>query len=320
MPCCTGSVVGSGSYAFPKPRHFGYVMARFNTRDAKQLRFSRNMGIYGHISLEDYPYLTRAMHIEDGGHLGNGFRIGIEDSLHGHSNFINDLVPSDRGENGLLMPAPRTRTNLLKVAVDVDEVLGSFLSSLNAFLAEKYLVNYDLSEYYVYDFMKIWNCTQAEANHRVHAFFESKHFNNGILPITGAYQSLSRLSSYCKLVVVTSRQHVIREPSLEWIAKHFKGIFSEVHFGNHFALEGIARPKSEICKSLGVELLIDDNPRYAVECAKEGIEVLLFDLDYSYPWSKTPEGPSHPLITRVCNWQEVERKLMSLRALHCELS
>ncbi|KAH9329940.1 hypothetical protein KI387_002048, partial [Taxus chinensis] len=93
----------------------------------------------------------------------------------------------------------------------------------------------------------IWKCTQAEANHRVHAFFESRHFNSGIIPITGAYHSLSRLSSYCNLVVVTSRQHVIREPSLEWIAKHFKGIFSEVHFGNHFALEGKARPKSEIC-------------------------------------------------------------------------
>lgn len=219
-----------------------------------------------------------------------------------------DIEGDVSGQNGFLIPA---RSHLLQVAVDIDEVLGSFLNSLNTFIVETYQVHYDLSEYYVYDFMKIWKCSQAEANSRVHAFFESKHFNSGIVPIPGAYKSLSQLSSYCNLVVVTSRQHVIREPSVEWISTHYKGIFSEIHFGNHFALEGEAESKSEMCKSLGVQFLIDDNPRYAVECAEEGIEVLLFDLDYSYPWSKTPDGPSHPFITRVRNWQEVELKLMA---------
>ncbi len=45
-----------------------------------------------------------------------------------------------------------------------------------------------------------------------------------------------------------SRQHVIRKPTVEWIEQHYAGIFKEVHFGNHFALEGKARPKSEICR------------------------------------------------------------------------
>ena len=37
-------------------------------------------------------------------------------------------------------------------------------------------------------------------------------------------------------------------------------------------------------------MLIDDNPRYAVECAAAGIDVLLYDWNLGYPWSKTPEG------------------------------
>lgn len=45
-------------------------------------------------------------------------------------------------------------------------------------------------------------CSDA-ANDRVHAFFESEHFNNGILPIPGAYETLLQLASYCRLVVVT---------------------------------------------------------------------------------------------------------------------
>ncbi|BBN03614.1 hypothetical protein MPTK1_2g24880 [Marchantia polymorpha subsp. ruderalis] len=210
--------------------------------------------------------------------------------------------------------SPGTISDPLKqlcVAVDVDEVLGSFLATLNEFMAEEYLLHHDVSEYYIYDFMKIWKCSQAEANHRVHAFFESKHFKNGIRPVPGAYQTLLHLAAYCNLVVVTSRQHVIREPTLEWIERYYSGIFKEVHFGNHFALEGSARPKSEICRSLGAHILIDDNPRYAMECAECGIEVLLFDFHGSYPWSKTPCGPQHPLITRVKDWKEVERALLA---------
>ena len=37
-------------------------------------------------------------------------------------------------------------------------------------------------------------------------------------------------------------------------------------------------------------MLIDDNPRYAVECAEAGIDVLLYDWHLSYPWSKTADG------------------------------
>lgn len=50
------------------------------------------------------------------------------------------------------------------------------------------------------------------------------------------------------LVVVTSRQHVIQDATLEWIDQHYPSLFQEVYFGNHFALEGVSRQKSEICR------------------------------------------------------------------------
>jgi len=174
----------------------------------------------------------------------------------------------------------------------------------------------------------------------VHKFFESHHFALGILPIpgasllcssacsaqgarrarparvlAGALHSLQRLAATCDLVVVTSRQHCIRQPTLEWIERHFPGVFAEVHFGNHWALEGQSKAKSEICRraysapakhaarlasaahphaaarrDIGASVLIDDNPRYAVECAEAGMEVLLYDWQLCYPWSKTADG------------------------------
>ncbi|XP_006828604.2 uncharacterized protein LOC18423926 [Amborella trichopoda] len=199
----------------------------------------------------------------------------------------------------------------LNVAVDVDEVLGSFLSALNKFIAARYASNHLVSEYHVYEFFRIWNCSRSEADIRVHEFFTTPYFKTGIHPIPGARRALMNMSTYCNLSVVTSRQNAIKDHTIEWIEKHYPGLFQEIHFGNHFALDGKSRPKSEICRSLGAQVLIDDNPRYALECAEEGMKVLLFDYDNTYPWSKTGSATSHPLVTKVHNWQEVEQQLTS---------
>ena len=74
-------------------------------------------------------------------------------------------------------------------------------------------------------------------------------------------------------------------------------------------MSGTSKPKSQLCREVGADLLVDDNPAYALECAQNGIEVLLFDWDHGYPWSKTAEGPVHPLITRVSSWEVVQVEL-----------
>ncbi|KAL5200752.1 hypothetical protein ABZP36_021955 [Zizania latifolia] len=197
------------------------------------------------------------------------------------------------------------------VAVDVDEVLGSFLAALNRFIADRYSLNHSVSEYHVYEFFKIWNCSRERANFLVHEFFTTHYFQDGIHPIPGAQDALQNLSSFCSLSVVTSRQDAIKNHTLDWIEKYYPGLFEQIHFGNHFALQGQSRPKSEICRSFGAQILIDDNPRYALDCAEDGMRVLLFDYDNSYPWCKTGVDQSHPLVTKVHNWQEVEEKLLS---------
>ncbi|KAF5198703.1 Haloacid dehalogenase-like hydrolase (HAD) superfamily protein [Thalictrum thalictroides] len=199
----------------------------------------------------------------------------------------------------------------LVVAVDVDEVLGTFVSALNKFIADRYSLNHTVSEYHVYEFFKIWKCSRDEADIRVHEFFKTPYFKKGIQPIPGALSALHKLSKFCDLSVVTSRQNVIKDHTVEWIEKHFPGLFQEIHFGNHFALDGNSRPKSDICRSLGAHVLIDDNPRYAIECADAGMRVLLFDYENSYPWSKTDSATQHPSVTKVHNWEEVEKQLLS---------
>ncbi|GLJ09595.1 hypothetical protein SUGI_0112490 [Cryptomeria japonica] len=203
----------------------------------------------------------------------------------------------------------RLQSGKLVVAVDIDEVLGSFLLALNTFIAERYSLNCTVAEYHIYNFDKVWKCSLSEASTRVHEFFKSGHFRKGIQPIPGAYQTLIQLAPLCHFSVVTSRQNIIREHTIEWIERHYPGLFREIHFGNHFAIDGVARSKSEICKSFGAQILIDDNPRYALDCAENGIEVLLFDYQNGYPWCKTDDISLHPLIKKVHCWQEVQQHL-----------
>lgn len=203
------------------------------------------------------------------------------------------------------------RSDKIVVAVDVDEVLGNFLSALNRFIADRYSSNHSVSEYHVYEFFRIWNCSRDEAAIRVHEFFKTPYFKKGIHPIPGAQQVLHNLSRFCNLSVVTSRQNVIKDHTIDWIEKHYPGLFHEIHFGNHFALDGQSKSKSEICRTLGAKILIDDNPRYANECAEAGIRSLLFDYEDSYPWSKMDSGKQHPLVSKVSNWDEVEQEIVS---------
>ncbi|CAI9766618.1 unnamed protein product [Fraxinus pennsylvanica] len=204
----------------------------------------------------------------------------------------------------------------IMVAVDVDEVLGNFVSALNQFIADQYSLNHSVSEYHVYEFFKIWNCSQDEADIRVHEFFKTPYFKKGIHPIPGSQKALQKLSKFCDLSVVTSRQNAIKEHTIEWIERHYPGLFKEIQFGNHFALDGQSRPKSDICKSLGAKVLIDDNPRYAIECAEVGIKVLLFDYENSYPWSKMESVNRHPLVTKIWNCSRDEELLNALLAVY----
>ncbi|XVE53799.1 hypothetical protein DITRI_Ditri03aG0031200 [Diplodiscus trichospermus] len=154
----------------------------------------------------------------------------------------------------------------IAVAVDVDEVLGNLVSALIRFIGDRYSMNHSVSEYHVYEFFKIWNCSRDEADIRVHEFFKTQYFKKGIHPIPGAQRALHKLSRFCNLSVATL---------------------------------------------LGSKILIDDNPRFAVECAQVGIRVLLFDYENSYPWCKTESINQHPLVTKVHNWEEVVRQIDS---------
>ncbi|QDZ23033.1 haloacid dehalogenase-like hydrolase [Chloropicon primus] len=204
----------------------------------------------------------------------------------------------------------RYRGSRPKVAVDVDEVLAQFLLSLNSYYEDRFSKRYGIEHYDEYYFCKIWDCSPDDSNDIVHQFFDSHHFRDGIVPVPGALQALRELRTKCDLVVITSRQNAIRSATERWVESHFPGVFEDLFFCNHFALDGESVSKAEMCSRVGADLLIDDNPGYASDCAGSGLDVILFDYKSSYPWSKACE--EHENIRRCADWEEILDKIEEL--------
>lgn len=209
---------------------------------------------------------------------------------------------------------PTPETPKLRVAVDVDEVLARFVHNLNRFVYETSGTMYLETDYFEYNFAKVWDVDQPTSARIVHAFFESERlFQAGLPVIPGAKGALNRLKEQhgCEFVVVTSRQHVIADATVAWIADEFPELFDDVLFGNHWTLEPnqTSRTKAEMCAGARADVLVDDNVGYAQECAEAGLQVVLFG---DYAWNAAAPLSLHPNVSRAATWAEAELALTNL--------
>jgi hypothetical protein len=96
----------------------------------------------------------------------------------------------------------------------------------------------------------------------------SSHFP-GLPLIPGAAQTLKTLckeKNDLEFVVVTSRQKVIQDATVEWLRVHFPGVFKQMYFGNQWNdTQEPYKKKSDMCREACASILIDDNPEYALE-------------------------------------------------------
>uniref|UniRef100_A0A453R0A5 Uncharacterized protein n=1 Tax=Aegilops tauschii subsp. strangulata TaxID=200361 RepID=A0A453R0A5_AEGTS len=110
------------------------------------------------------------------------------------------------------------------VAVDVDEVLGSFLAALNRFIAERYSWNHSVSEYHVYEFFRIWNCSREKGMSLILVFFITVCFfiSNALYDIQHFSKLLQLIFlSMSSLQPITFKMVSILSQALEMLSKIF---------------------------------------------------------------------------------------------------
>lgn len=193
----------------------------------------------------------------------------------------------------------------MKIGVDLDSVLADFCVSLHKFHNEAYGTFYPLKAYNTHDLREVWNVDEEEVVKRLFGFYDTKYLENMPL-MPGAQKAIKSISQSHTLYLITSRPDEFHHKTQKWIKKNFPGMFTDVLCTNQVSAKGSkSKTKSQICRVVGAELMIDDHLVFARDCAEANIDVLLYDQ----PWNRGAKLSKN--IKRMHSWKEIEVYLSS---------
>jgi len=190
----------------------------------------------------------------------------------------------------------------MKIGIDLDEVLGQFLSALIEYHNNKYGTKFKEEDFHSYNFWNVWGGTKDEAIEKVYNFNRTDSFKN-IEPIEGAKKAIAKIKENNELFIITSRPQDTKEDTREWLEKNFPNTFSKEYFTGDFVNNGHLKTKKEICDEIGIDVLIEDSANYANECVNPKRKVFLFNKT----WNK--DAKIKERVIRVNNWEEVLQRI-----------
>ena len=176
-----------------------------------------------------------------------------------------------------------------KLGVDLDEILTDFNRSLLSYYNDKYHKSFLESEMKTYFLSDIAGLSRKEEYRIINEYFNSETFR-GLLPSANSVEGINNLGEKFELYLITSRPNAVKKSTILWIEDHFPDIFKFIIFSKN---------KTKICKNLGIEYIVEDNPKIAEDCARHGIQVFLF----SKPWNIKLSPCAG--VTRVNNFKEI---------------
>jgi len=194
----------------------------------------------------------------------------------------------------------------MKIAVDLDDVLCSFIAEFLKWYNLQHNTNWQFKDVVDYHWPNFMHTTLEQAIEDVHKFHISQGFAD--LPlIPGAKEWVDQLVAKHELYLVTSRQNATKEITYTWLDRNFPGVFRKVMFANHYSADGSpALTKGELCKEIGCELIVDDDDRHIGSLLTHDIKVVLIDK----PWNRNDELPEG--VIRAYNWEGVTQAIEKL--------
>lgn len=188
----------------------------------------------------------------------------------------------------------------MEIAIDIDEVITDTTKALIDYYNKNYdgrrLRFDDFKQYLIEDVLGI---SREEGEAIFEDFFNSEEFDK-IGPIEGAIDSIRDLARRQDIVILTARPESYRKKTEDWFDRHLGEFKKKIIYSDN--VKSNYRIKAEICRDKGIGLILEDHFRYSVECAKAGIDVVLFDK----PWNKEIK---HERIIRVNGWREAVRRV-----------
>lgn len=188
----------------------------------------------------------------------------------------------------------------LKLGIDLDDTVWKYLEELIKYYNSKNGTHYNPMEFEDYSLLKSINLNETEAWNLL-IDFEENYFCNETILLDGFLEIFERIRNKFEIYFITARPK-ITESTINEKVKLFGGNNIPVYYCREIPRENQI-PKIEVCKDLGIDIMIDDGLYNLNDCSVNGIKCLMID----YPWNQTDE--LHENIVRVKNWVEIEEEL-----------
>ena len=190
----------------------------------------------------------------------------------------------------------------LRIGVDIDDVLLNLISEFLIHYNQQYSSELTLDEIHSYSLGKVIGISFEKAVGLFYEFYETDSFKYGLYPVNGAVEGIARLKQNgIILEAITARPEILREITHKQLDKYFSNSFEKIHIMDLSSKENLGRGKGkhEICLERGIEVMIDDRPETVKDCAKAGIQGIL----YEQPWNRNT--PNQFNVTKASSWKDI---------------
>lgn len=194
-----------------------------------------------------------------------------------------------------------------RIAIDIDDTLADSTEALRQqvnllFGTELSTQDYKQPGQYWGYYRQIWEQHGIADNLDYHELNRQMEVDQSHVPlIEGAHQALQTLDRHATVYLITSRDPQWEDATRRWFKHQFAHDDVSLYFCESHR-DDTAQTKGQLCKMLGAELLIDDNPEHCATALDEGVDAILFG---DYGWH---HGASLP-VKRCRTWTDVVTEL-----------
>lgn len=186
------------------------------------------------------------------------------------------------------------------LAVDIDDVLIPFFSSLADWHNKRLGTNYKVDSLRDFNLSSGWGIDEeywiAQCN-----LFHSTGGSASIDIDPEAGSSLARLAEDHEIVLVTSRPVFHHQHTSGWMKRNLSNVTDRLIMCDSYTADGgtAHMNKGDIAKDLGADYLIDDAVHYIEKANQSGVKGILFG---NYSWNRA----GHDKFLHARTWADVE--------------
>ena len=192
------------------------------------------------------------------------------------------------------------------IAVDLDDVVHNTVEDILKYHNTTYGTQVTLDQYYGATTRpaETWSAKDDEtAIRQVQSYVYTEQYLQS-KPDLITKEVLNGLALKHRLIIVTGRADFVIEPTKVWIEKNLPNVFADIIHTNFYrsAVDAKVAKKVDICRSLGVDVLIDDHLEHVLTTASGGIDCILFG---NYVWNQIDDTTLPANVRRCLNWGDV---------------